>query len=216
LDDPAISSEQRARFAYETVATGLPIPEEVLEQALGPAVIDSVAGARTVFYAGAFAADRGRWSDHGRAVEELEQRAERALAAGDSVEALDLAGLIKTLEGYTLWRRGQPAAALPLLEDPWATREWIGRWWLGGLYRELGRLRDAERVYRSGVWVDLSIEPLAQNELGKIYEQLGDYDKARESYEYFVHYWRDADPELQPMVEEARQAIIRLKGLRRE
>ena len=37
-----------------------------------------------------------------------------------------------------------------------------------------------------------------------------------EAYEYFVDYWQDADPELQPMVEETRQAILRLKPLQRQ
>ncbi len=50
----------------------------------------------------------------------------------------------------------------------------------------------------------------------KVYEVLDEYGKALEAYEYFVEYWNDADPELQPMVEEARQAIIRLTPLRRE
>ena len=78
---------------------------------------------------------------------------------------------------------------------------------------ELGRPQNAEPILRSFFWERY---PLSQHRLGKIYEQLEEYDKARESYEYFVHYWQDADPKLQPMVEEARQAIIRLKGLRRE
>ena len=43
-----------------------------------------------------------------------------------------------------------------------------------------------------------------------------DYDKAREVYEYYVEYWQDADPELQPMVEETRQAILRLGPLQRQ
>jgi tetratricopeptide (TPR) repeat protein len=89
--------------------------------------------------------------------------------------------------------------------------------WLGQLYQELGRFRDAERIYRSySSFGALSTDPLSRRQLGSVYEALEEYDKARESYEYFVHYWQDADPELQPMVEEARQAIIRLKGLRRE
>jgi hypothetical protein len=58
----------------------------------------------------------------------------------------------------------------------------------------------------------LSVEPLAQNQLGKVYEALGESGKARESYEYFVEYWQDADPELQPIVEEARRALARLEG----
>lgn len=34
--------------------------------------------------------------------------------------------------------------------------------------------------------------------------------------EYFAEYWQDADPELQPMVEETRQAILRLGPLQRK
>jgi hypothetical protein len=45
---------------------------------------------------------------------------------------------------------------------------------------------------------------------------LEDYDKASESYRYFLTYWQDADPELQPLVAGARQAIIRLDALRPE
>lgn len=81
----------------------------------------------------------------------------------------------------------------------------------------MGRLRGAEQVYRSYDFLSrLSTEPVAHRELDKIYEQLGEYDKALESYEYFVHYWQDADPELQPMVAEAQQAIVRVKGLQPE
>ena len=56
------------------------------------------------------------------------------------------------------------------------------------------------------------IHPLVHRELGGVYEALEEYDKAREAYEYFVEYWNEADPELQPMVEEARQAITRLQN----
>jgi tetratricopeptide (TPR) repeat protein len=220
LDDPAITAGWRARAAYRAFVVGLPIPEETLEQALGRALIDSVAPRFAVFHAGAFAADRGRWSDHADAIAELERRAERALGEADSLTAAQNGGAVRALEGYGLWQRGQPTAALPMLEGPDALNwPWlVVPLWLGRLYQELGRLRDAERVYRSYVALDetLSIDPLSQRQLGKIYEQLEEIDKALESYEYFVEYWQDADPELQPMVEEARQAIIRLKALRRK
>jgi DNA-binding SARP family transcriptional activator/TolB-like protein len=220
LDDPAITAGWRALVAYRAFVVGLPIPEETLEQALDPALIDSVAPRWAVFHAGAFAADRGRWSDHADAIVEFERRAERALGETDSVDALVNVGAVRALEGYGLWQRGQPTDALPMLEDPHAVGlPWaVVRPWLGQLYQELGRLRDAERVYRSFIAADYRplTEPLSQRQLGEIYEQLEEYDKALESYEYFVEYWQDADPELQPMVEEARQAIIRLEGLQRE
>jgi tetratricopeptide (TPR) repeat protein len=126
----------------------------------------------------------------------------------------------QALEGYALWRRGQPTAALALLDLSGTKMVPIAQLWLGQLYQELGRLHDAGRVYRSfsdgSAQARLSTAPLAQRELGMIYEQLEEYDKALESNEYFVHYWQDADPEFQPMVEEARQAIIRLTPLNRE
>jgi tetratricopeptide (TPR) repeat protein len=226
LDDPAMTAGGRASSAYWAHVLGLPIPEETLAGALDPTAIDSVASVGTVFYAGAFAADRGRWPDHVRATAELERRAERAFAEADTSDGLMpnnglyVAKRAQALEGYALWRRGQPTAALALLDLSGTKMVPVVRLWLGQLYQELGRLQDAERVYRSfsdgSAQARLSTEPLAQRELGKIYEQLEEYEKAVESYEYFVEYWRDADPELQPMVEEARQAIIRLEGLQRE
>jgi tetratricopeptide (TPR) repeat protein len=53
--------------------------------------------------------------------------------------------------------------------------------------------------------------------LGQVYTELGEPEKARESYEYALLSWRDADPELQPRVEAAREGLARLpKPLRRE
>jgi hypothetical protein len=40
---------------------------------------------------------------------------------------------------------------------------------------------------------------------------MGEKEKARDAYLYFVESWANADPELQPMVEEAKQAIVRLR-----
>ena len=45
----------------------------------------------------------------------------------------------------------------------------------------------------------------------------GEFEKARESYEYRLLSLQDADPELQPQIEEARRAMARLpKPLRRD
>ena len=42
------------------------------------------------------------------------------------------------------------------------------------------------------------------------YEQTGERDKARKEYAFFVEAWEDADPELQPWVDDARLALDRL------
>jgi eukaryotic-like serine/threonine-protein kinase len=48
--------------------------------------------------------------------------------------------------------------------------------------------------------------------LGELYETRGDLAKARDYYSRFVDLWKDADPELQPVVRDARARIARLAG----
>jgi hypothetical protein len=55
-------------------------------------------------------------------------------------------------------------------------------------------------------------EPLAYLYLGRIYERTDRPAEALEAYEFFATAWRHADPELQPLIDEARQAITRLSG----
>ena len=59
---------------------------------------------------------------------------------------------------------------------------------------------------RPAGWVHpLAVRALA--ELGALHHQLGERDRAIEYYERFIAAWRDADPRLQPMVEQARDAV---------
>jgi len=50
--------------------------------------------------------------------------------------------------------------------------------------------------------------------LGELYEARGDRAKAREYYGHFVDLWKDADPELQPLVVDARASLKRLSAER--
>ena len=47
---------------------------------------------------------------------------------------------------------------------------------------------------------------------GEIYENLGEMDKAVENYRRFIEYWKDCDPELRPMVEDAQARLALLQG----
>ncbi len=51
---------------------------------------------------------------------------------------------------------------------------------------------------------------LATLERGRVAERLGEREKAIESYRFVTEAWRRADPELQPYVSEAREALARL------
>jgi tetratricopeptide (TPR) repeat protein len=53
---------------------------------------------------------------------------------------------------------------------------------------------------------------LIELERGRVAERLRDAPRAIEGYQYVVDMWRHADPELQPFVEEARQALARLSA----
>jgi tetratricopeptide (TPR) repeat protein len=54
--------------------------------------------------------------------------------------------------------------------------------------------------------------PSAYRRLGELYEQKGDRAKAIDWYQKFVDLWRDADPELQPVVAEVKQRLAQLSG----
>jgi serine/threonine-protein kinase len=56
------------------------------------------------------------------------------------------------------------------------------------------------------------VEILRALERGRVNERLGNRDKAIEGYSVVVQAWRNPDPELQPYVTEARDALRRLSG----
>jgi tetratricopeptide (TPR) repeat protein/TolB-like protein len=212
---------------YVAYTRGMPVSDELLERDLTLSGVDSVPHRKT-FYAGAYAADRGRWSDHEDAVERIRDYSRRFSAEGDSVGARFTEGMAQALEGYALWRRNRPEEAAQLLEDArqkvtgksplgWEMRgsvidlNAVIRFWLAKLFFEMGRFREAERYFQS-FWRD----PLASYYLASIYEAQERFDHARRAYELFTIGWADADPELQPMVREARGAMARLASVIRE
>ncbi|MBI4541115.1 MAG: tetratricopeptide repeat protein [Gemmatimonadetes bacterium] len=200
----------RPCILYQMAVRGLPVPQQRLEGEFGITTIDSTTPPGILLCHGGHAADRGNWELHGRLVTELRRRAEHAQSRGDSLLARRQDALARTLEAIGLWRRGQPRAALPALlaayrEAGGAAQEFM--WALGMLHRELGQLQEAERYLRA-----LSLDPLAHYHLGKIYEELGEREKARKSCELFVNAWKDADPELQPLVQETRERLARLES----
>jgi len=52
--------------------------------------------------------------------------------------------------------------------------------------------------------------PAIRERLGQLYEALAQQEKAAEQYRAFIELWKNADPELQPRVAEARQRLAKL------
>src|SRR2546426_4111098 len=74
-----------------------------------------------------------------------------------------------------------------------------------------GRDREAARVFDQQVTMPLTASSVwGTLERGRIAERLGDLATAARDYEFVVAVWRNADPELQPYVTEARVALQHL------
>jgi len=194
----------------------LPVSEEVLDSVM-TARLDTVlrAGASPIglrdFGVPVFLADRGRWAAYDSVVALWRASADLAVAQDEPLLERFWGYWIRMLEAYALWTRGEPEQAAEMLEDlPLLARFHSAdvRWWLGNLYMELDRPADAAGQFRTlqGVY-DTPNWTLAYYRLGEAYEQLGETEKARAQYAYFVDAWRNADPELQPWVDRARARL---------
>jgi tetratricopeptide (TPR) repeat protein len=64
------------------------------------------------------------------------------------------------------------------------------------------------------IWSEAQSLAVARRRLGELYEARKEYTKAHEQYAAFVHQWRDADPELQRIVRDARTRMTALDRLR--
>ncbi|MCH7573872.1 MAG: tetratricopeptide repeat protein [Candidatus Marinimicrobia bacterium] len=81
------------------------------------------------------------------------------------------------------------------------------------LLGQLGRDREALQWYKNLVGTsgyERVFSPIAHLRSGEIYERLGDLTAAREHYARFVELWQDCDPELRPLLEDARQRLAEL------
>jgi serine/threonine-protein kinase len=226
FESPLLDRGFRVLALYTIHSLGLPVAGIDLDQALSLTRADREPAdapyGREWFYAGAYAAEQGRWQNHAAAVSGLRADAHRLLAAGDSSTARFLSGAALALEGQGLWRRGDAEQALQLLiagqrqalNAGSFVREAMNgtiRWWIAELLLEMERPSEAAKYFAAS-WND----PWAAERLGPIYERIGEPSKAREAYALVATAWRDADPELQPRVRRARAALERLDRMLEE
>lgn len=198
-----------ARSVHDAAIMGIPIPSEVLLAEFGPARISSDSTFR-VFRATVLAAQEDRWSDFDRGRSLLDARA-------PDDPAVEARGFRQAADAWAEFRRGDAARAVQLLEPLIAnagTENRLMVWMLGEAYMALGQWTDAERVFRTGsldhYYRHLSVLPLARYRLGQALEAQDRSTEAAEAYAYFAEHWANADPELQPLVQDALEAIARL------
>jgi hypothetical protein len=122
-----------------------------------------------------------------------------------------------TSTAYAALDRGDSAGALAHLEAIPDTLCLIGECFhlnltLARLLSARGDDRRASVLVERWRW-DAGADPwfvLATLERGRVADRLGGREKAIESYRFVTEAWRRPDPELQPYVSEAREALTRL------
>jgi hypothetical protein len=63
---------------------------------------------------------------------------------------------------------------------------------------------------RPGLGEDITFVPTAYWRLGVLYDAKGDIPNATKYYRKFVELWKDADPEFQPRVADAKRRVARI------
>ena len=219
LEDPDIRPHWKGYAAYWFRVQGLPLPPDLLDQALAPGAVDST-DAASLFLAAVWALDRDRAAESAALAGGMRDLGARQLAEGDSTTADQTAAMVEALDGFEDLRGGRREEALRKLQaarprilgqtGDWIVNLTIG-WWTAELLVDLGRPAEAVPYFES-----ITSTPVAQLELGKIYEGLGNREEALAAYEEFVNAFDQPDPDVVALAEEGRQGVIRMKGLRRE
>lgn len=189
--------------------SGVPIDSQAYEQAFALGPSDSFPSPKH-FVAVIRAVEAGRWSE----VDAMGERLDEALAAmrarGDSIPARMIEASGRIVDGRRAMVQGREEEALEILQS--AARKGIAPpfvlGWIMELLAETGRPEEALRYGRL-----LAPDPWMGLRMGRLYEEVGDRQKALEAYAWVTQAWAGADPALQPRVAEARQAIARLRGL---
>jgi tetratricopeptide (TPR) repeat protein len=219
IEDPDIRPPWDVYAAYWFHLQGLMLPPDAMDRALAPSAIDST-DAASLFLAAAWAVDRDRPAESAGLVRRMEALGARQLGTGDSTLAGMTDAMVEALDGYRDLRAGRReealrklSAARPRIAGQWG--EWIASmtigWWTAELLADLGRPAEAVPYFES-----ITNTPIPQLELGKLYEALGEREKALAAYEEFVNAFDQPDPEVAALAEEGRQGVIRMRGLRRE
>jgi len=159
--------------------------------------------------AGHLAADAGQWDLYEEGMARLETLHDEALVNGSDTVFVNRTR--RRLEAWGEHRRGRSAEALELLlSDPDHSNLYAHVMVLAAVAEQSGQVEEAIGYYEALVG-DRS-RPYARYQLGGLYEQRGDTEKALENYRAFVTLWGEADQEVQHLVDEAREAVARLGG----
>jgi tetratricopeptide (TPR) repeat protein/TolB-like protein len=172
------------------------------------------------FWLGALAISDGRWADVEAVRRALERQTQSVEADGSSPgdNARAYAAALGAYAGLARGDRSRLAefesalARLPIFGFDIEQPQQYLRLRVGKMLFDDGRMRDAERYFRSFNPYEFFSTTQAELYLGRIAEAHGHPEEAVTHYGRFVRWWRYADEPLRPQWDEARQALSRLAG----
>src|SRR5437867_1141869 len=159
------------------------------------------------FYAEAGPPERARQllAEYDATVPDAFRRRQPFRHAAAAAVALAEGRVQDAISGYRAWYADDNCAVCGLFE-------------LGRAYERAGERDSALAVYERAVTTPGLVRLFEEaatlgptyKRLGELYEERGQLDKARDYYGRFVDLWKNADPELQPMVHDVKRRLARL------
>ena len=148
---------------------------------------------------------------HAESLARLPRSSDRASAPYVAASALAYLALARRDTSQAL----EQFLALP---EGGCPRCFLDRLTVAQLLAEQGKDREAWRILKAEYPTD-TVHPFASEILwvllrGRVAERVGERERALRSYGWVAGMWRNADPELQPYVTEAREGLARLSGER--
>ena len=132
------------------------------------------------------------------------------------------AGALAEARGYAAMAASRPQDAIPLFREAERTFAAFPQGAAINMARafDLAGERDSAIVYferfvdepHAYLWDDQSWLAGTYKRLGELHEASGDLPKAATNLEKFIELWKDADPELQPRVRDARSRLERVRA----
>ena len=144
-------------------------------------------------------------ADYEREIPEATRRGQAGRHGAAAAIAMAEGRFPDAIAGFRAWHDEDNCAVCGLFE-------------LARAYERAGQPDSALAVYERSVTTDglsrlfdqaTTLAPTYRR-LGELYEQRGQLDKARDYYGRFIDLWKNADPELQPLVRDVRQRLARL------
>jgi tetratricopeptide (TPR) repeat protein len=204
----------RLGLGLKMLLQGAPPPPAGWDALFRLAHVDTTLTANLMFSA-PYAAERGYWDEHARALAIMRREEAGRAEAGDTAAVRVIRKRIMGVEGHAAWKRGQLTQARTLLAGALPDAGFMFasavRYWLGEVHLALGDDDEALRVFETlRAWdSDWNDFPPRLLRIAGIHERHGRIDEARAALHDLVLTWRDADPGF-VLAEEARTRLARL------